>query len=94
MDANTPLFKLTLGELKAELIKEFQKQILTLYPKNKYEYGLNGLAKILGCGRTKASKIKNSGILDEAIFQNGNIIIIDREKALKLLNKDNDNGIS
>lgn len=87
LDPNTPLFKLTLQELKAELMEEIQKQILTLFPKKKYEYGIKGLAKILGCSRTKASKIKNSGIIDEAIFQNGKIIIIEIEKALELLNK-------
>ena len=53
-----------------------------------YEYGLKGLAKILGCSVSKASKIKSSGILDEAIIQNGRKIIIDSEKALELF-KDN-----
>ena len=49
-----------------------------------YEYGLKGLAKILGCSISKASKIKSSGILDEAIIQKGNIIIIDKKKAIEL----------
>jgi hypothetical protein len=87
LDPNTPLFKLTLQELKSELMKEFQSQFLTLLSKKKYEYGIKGLAKILGCSRAKASKIKNSGVINEAIFQNGKIIIIDIEKALGLLNK-------
>ena len=60
----------------------------TIDKKNKkYEYGLKGLAKILGCSRSTASKIKSSGILDEAICQNGKLIIIDKEKALELLKK-------
>lgn len=87
LDPNTPLFKLTLQELKSELMEEFQSQFLTLLSKKKYEYGIKGLAKILGCSRAKASKIKNSGVINEAIFQNGKIIIIDIEKALRLLNK-------
>ena len=87
LDPNTPLFKLTLEELKSELMEEFQSQFLTLLSKKKYEYGIKGLAKILGCSRAKASKIKNSGVINEAIFQNGKIIIIDIEKALGLLNK-------
>ncbi|EKY07783.1 DUF3853 family protein [Capnocytophaga sp. oral taxon 380] len=87
LDPNTPLFKLTLQELKSELMEEFQSQFLTLLSKKKYEYGIKGLAKILGCSRAKASKIKNSGVINEAIFQNGKIIIIDIEKALGLLNK-------
>jgi len=87
LDPHTPLFKLTLQELKSELIVEIQNQFSTLFPKKKYEYGIKGLAKILGCSRAKASKIKNSGIRDEAIFQNGKIIVIDIEKALQLLDK-------
>ena len=87
LDPNTPLFKLTLQELKTELMEEIQKQFLAFFPKKKYEYGIKGLAKILGCSRAKASKIKNSGVIDEAIFQNGKIIVIDIEKALQLLDK-------
>ena len=87
LDPNTPLFKLTLQELKTELMEEIQKQFLAFFPKKKYEYGIKGLAKILGCSRSTASKIKSSGILDEAICQNGKLIIIDKEKALELLKK-------
>lgn len=90
MDNNTPLFQLTIGEF-LELQK---KQISILFSAvNKYEYGIKGLAKILGCSRSRANKIKKSGILDEAIYQDGKIIIIDREKALELFNRKN-NGIS
>lgn len=53
----------------------------------KYEYGINGIAKIFGCSRDKAQKIKNSGDIDDAIFQNKNIIVIDVEKALMLFGK-------
>ena len=90
MDNNTPLFQLPIGEF-LELPK---KQISILFSAvNKYEYGIKGLAKILGCSRSRANKIKQSGILDEAIYQDGKIIIIDREKALELFNRKN-NGIS
>ena len=34
----------------------------------KYEYGIKGIAKIFGCSRDKAQKIKNSGDIDEAIL--------------------------
>lgn len=50
-----------------------------------YVYGLDGLASILGCGKTKAQQIKNSRVLDDAIIQNGKTLIIDKEKALELL---------
>jgi hypothetical protein len=79
IDLQTPIWQLTVEEF-LEISKNFT-------PENKYEYGLKGLAKILGCSVSKASEIKSSGLLDKAIIQNKNIIIIDREKALKLFGK-------
>ena len=76
IDGQTPVGKLTVEQL-LELSKKLNLE-------SKYEYGLKGLAKILGCSVSKASEIKSSGILNEAIIQNGNIIIIDKELALKL----------
>ncbi len=76
IDPQTPLCNLTVEEF-LEVSKNFTSD-------DKYEYGLKGLAKILGCSISKASKIKSSGILDDAIIQKGNIIIIDKKKALEL----------
>ena len=76
IDPQTPLCNLTVEEF-LEVSKNFSSD-------DKYEYGLKGLAKILGCSISKASKIKSSGILDGAIIQKGNIIIIDKKKALEL----------
>ena len=76
IDPQTPIWKLT--------VEEFLEISKSLIQENKYEYGLKGLAKILGCSISKASEIKSSGILNEAIIQKGNIIIIDRQKALEL----------
>ncbi|KUJ50012.1 DUF3853 family protein [Chryseobacterium sp. JAH] len=74
-----PIWQLTVEEF-IEILKNYTAE-------KKYEYGLKGLAKILGCSVSKASEIKSSGILDSAIIQNKNIIIIDREKALQLFGK-------
>ena len=79
INPQTPIWKLTVEEF-LEISKKINFE-------SKYEYGLKGLAKILGCSVSKASEIKSSGILDEAIIQNGNIIIIDKEKALQLFAK-------
>lgn len=76
VNLETPLWQLTVGEF-LEISKSF------IYEK-KYEYGLKGLAKILGCSVSKASEIKSTGVLDDAIVQKGSIIIIDKEKALQL----------
>jgi hypothetical protein len=78
-DLKTPIWQLT--------VEEFLEVSKNINPEQKYEYGLKGLAKILGCSVSKASEIKSLGILDEAIIQNGNIIIIDKEKALNLFAK-------
>ncbi len=79
MDPKTPIWKLT--------VEEFLEIAKVLNAEKKYEYGLKGIAKILGCSLSKASEIKSSGILDEAIIQNGNIIIVDKDKALLLFGK-------
>ncbi len=79
INPQTPIWKLTVEEF-LEISKKINFE-------SKYEYGLKGLAKILGCSVYKASKIKSSGILNETIIQNGNIIIIDKEKALQIFEK-------
>lgn len=79
IDTKTPIWKLT--------VEEFLEVSKNINLESKYEYGLKGLARILGCSISKASEIKSSGILDEAIIQKGNIIIIDRKKALELFAK-------
>ncbi|ATN06710.1 MULTISPECIES: DUF3853 family protein [Chryseobacterium] len=76
IDPQTPLWKLTVEEF-LEIIKNFGSE-------NRHEYGLKGLAKVLGCSVSKASEIKSSGMLDEAIIQKGKIIIIDKQKVLEL----------
>ncbi|AZA53780.1 MULTISPECIES: DUF3853 family protein [Chryseobacterium group] len=76
IDPKTPIWRLT--------VEEFLEVSKKINSEKKYEYGLKGLAKMLGCSISKASEIKSSGLLDDAIIQKGNIIIIDKEKALAL----------
>lgn len=78
IDPKTPIWQLT--------VEEFLEVSKNLNSYKKYEYGLKGLAKVLGCSVSKASEVKSSGILNEAIIQNGNIII-DIERALELFGK-------
>ncbi|HAY3591730.1 hypothetical protein CMT22_00040 [Elizabethkingia anophelis] len=79
IDSNTPIWQLTVGQFM-----ELQNRSSS---EKKYEYGLKGIAKIFGCSTAQAFRIKSSGKIDEAIVQNGNIIIIDKEKALELFGK-------
>lgn len=53
----------------------------------KYVYGLAGLAKLFGCSKPTANRIKQSGKIDKAITQIGRVIIIDAEYALELAGK-------
>ena len=66
-------------------LKALEEKLLN----EKYVYGLSGLAKILGCSKNHAGKLKSKGIFDEAIIQNGRKIIIDSEKALELFKNNN-----
>lgn len=70
-------------------IDEFRELQLQITKEKTYEYGIKGLAKILGCSRSKAYQIKASGILDDAIIQNGKVIVIDVDKALQLFSENN-----
>ena len=74
--------KKQLLELTVEEFMDLQKNNVQ---EKKYEYGLKGLAKTLGCSRSKAAQLKSRGILDDAIIQNGHLIIIDKEKAMELM---------
>lgn len=79
IDSNTPIWQLTVGQFM-----ELQNRS---YGEKKYEYGIKGIAKIFGCSTAQAHRIKSSGKIDKAIVQNGNIIVIDKEKALQLFGK-------
>lgn len=76
--------KKTIAELTVEEFLEIQGFNNS---KKQYTHGLKGIAKVFGCSKSKAFDIKNSGIIDDAIYQNKNIIIVDIEKALELFNK-------
>lgn len=61
----------------------------TLPSEKHHVYGLAGLSKLLGCSRATAQRIKSSGVLDEAISQNGKIIVVDADLALDILKVSN-----
>lgn len=87
MDTKKRVIDLTLGELLDAIDERIEAA------KNKQEepkaekrcvYGLNGLAKLFGCSKTTASRIKSSGKIDAAVTQIGALLIIDADLALKL----------
>lgn len=88
VDLNKPLFQCTLGEFKSvivEAIRDRELENLAATPPKKYVYGLAGLRELLGCSISTAERIKQSGIIDEAISQTGDIIVTDANLALDLL---------
>lgn len=87
-DLNTRIIDLTVGELLELIKREDQPSVTKDYSaKEKYVYGLNGLAKLLGCSKVHAGRIKRSGKLDEAIRQDGRLIVIEADKAIELFGR-------
>lgn len=58
----------------------------------KYVYGISGIQSLLNCSESSAKRLKKSGIIDDAIIQNGRKIIVDVELALELLKKNQNIG--
>lgn len=87
-DLNSRVIDLTLGEL-LDAVKEKVKAILPgslqKQPQDKnFVYGLKGLAKLLGCSKTTAARVKASGKYDAAITQIGALLIIDADEVLRI----------
>lgn len=86
-----PLWQLTVGEffnmIEKKLTRHTEEDKIDVkdYQGKEYVYGLAGLADVLGCSKNHASKLKNKGIFEEAIIQNGRIIIVDKRKVLEIL---------
>ena len=85
----TPICKMD-GEELAFLITSItsnqQAQMLLTQPKQEEHnvYGIAGIAQIFGC---TASRIKKSGIINDAITQVGRKIVVNADKALELASK-------
>lgn len=50
-------------------------------------HGIAGIAEILNCSPAKAQQIKNTGYIDDALYQAGRTILINREKLLEVYKK-------
>ena len=57
-----------------------------------YVYGIAGLCKLFQCSKSTAHRIKNSGVIKDAITQTGRKIIIDAELALEKLRSSKKGG--
>lgn len=52
-----------------------------------YVYGIDGIARLFGCSRPTAARIKKSGRINKAVTQMGRKIVVDAELALELAGK-------
>lgn len=87
MNANTRIIDLTVGQLQDLIYETVNRSIAkvnTNSNEKKLVYGIDGIAELFGCSRTKATEIKQSGIIDKAVIQIGRKITVDAEMALKL----------
>ena len=55
-------------------------------------YGIKGLCELLQCSKATAHRIKNSGVIKDAITQSGRKIVIDAQKALDLIQEHKKGG--
>ncbi len=60
--------------------------------KKEYVYGISGIANLLGCSKSKVSRIKDT-VLKPALITNGRSIIGDAEYLLKLYNQNEEYNI-
>ncbi len=93
-DLNKRIIDLTAGEL-LELLEQGNKpQVLidTTGNNKHFVYGLAGIAELFGCSKTTASRLKQSGKIDGAITQVGNLIVVEAAKALELAGKKEKRG--
>lgn len=96
---NTRIIDLTLGELLEAVeqrvrnaMQEGAKDSARITPATEtgFVYGLSGIAKLLGCSKTTASRKKATGDYDEAITQVGQLIIVDAQKFLQIAREKKD----
>ena len=91
---NTPICKMDGKDLvyliKAVLCDQLDKPPVNPEEEKKhYVFGFNGIAQLFGCSRSTAARIKNSGVINDAITQIGRKIVVDADKALALIKERN-----
>ena len=84
-----PLWQLT-GKDHEYMLKHVLMESLSVdgnsQPSNKkYVQGIKGIADLFGCSKSTAQRIKNSGIIDDAITQVQRKILVDADLALQLV---------
>lgn len=85
-----PLWQMTGAQYKSFMESIIPNMVMSLQqepPQKRYVYGIDGLAKLIGKSKNTAQRLKSSGIIDDAIIQNGRTIMIDAKLALELMHQ-------
>lgn len=83
-----PLWQMTGAQYKTFMESIISNMMMSLQqapPQKRYVYGIDGLAKLIGKSKNTAQRLKSSGIIADAIIQNGRTIMIDADLALELM---------
>ena len=89
-----PLWQMTGAQYKALTESIILNLVLSMKqtPQKNYVYGIDGLAKLIGKSKATAQRLKSSGIIDEAVIQSGNTIMIDADLAIQLIHDSRKKG--
>lgn len=84
-----PLWQMTGAQYKSLTETIILNLVLSMkqQPQKNYVYGIDGFARLIGKSKATAQRIKSSGIIDDAVTQSGNTIMIDADLALDLIHK-------
>jgi len=88
IDLSKSLLSMTLGDLKdiiKSVLDERAAEDVANTSAKKYVYGIAGIRDLFGCSDSTALRIKKSGVIDDAITQQGKTIVVDAEYALALV---------
>lgn len=88
VDLTKPIILLTGEELIAILTEGYPIQSAAANQKH-YCYGIDGLAKLLGCSKPTAQRIRCSGVIDEATIENGRTMVFDSDMVMNILRTTN-----
>jgi hypothetical protein len=90
-DLNTPLWRMTAGEflnfITDTMLSKQTEKTATFEHSDKYVYGIDGIAKLLGCSKTMVYEYRKQGWIEPAIKQYGRKIVCDAPLALELFGK-------
>lgn len=82
-----PIFQMTGGEF-LELMRQAQPEPVTEtqdFANSEFVMGISGLARFLGCGRTKAAQLRAERVLEDATYQVGSKLFFNKKKVKEIL---------